>query len=125
MLSNVHSPAEGWAYRLVQQSDLPPMQWNVRLLDPMGKLLGIPDGWMDDVALAWQIDSLEYHLSPADYELTVRRHTAMTAAGIVVVHTLPSRLRTEPREVLAELRNSYHQAMRRPRPAVTAVTRIK
>ncbi len=101
------------------------MQWNVRLLDPTGKLLGIPDGWLDDVALAWQIDSLEYHLSPADYALTVRRHTAMTAAGIVVVHTLPSQLRTEPQEVLAELRNAYQQALRRPRPPVTAVTRIK
>ncbi|MEV0050739.1 hypothetical protein AB0H34_09635 [Saccharopolyspora shandongensis] len=125
MLANVHSPAEGWAYRLLQQSDLPQMQWNVRILDSTGKLLGVPDGWFDDAALAWQIDSLEYHLSPADYQLTVRRHTAMTAAGIVVVHTLPSQLRTEPRKVLAGLRNAYQHALRRPRPPVTAVTKVR
>ncbi|WP_295140518.1 hypothetical protein [Saccharopolyspora sp.] len=121
MSVNVHSAAEGWAYRLVRGSDLPAMWWNARLLAADGTLLGVPDGWIDEVGLAWQIDSRAYHLSPADYENTVRRHTMMTAAGIVVVHSLPARIRTEPDAVLDELRRSYQAARQRPRPAVTAI----
>ncbi|GAB2686293.1 hypothetical protein GCM10027271_56150 [Saccharopolyspora gloriosae] len=124
MGANVHSPAESWAYRLAQSSDLPAMQWNVRLLGPDGTLLGIPDGWIDEVGLAWQIDSMEYHLRPTGYENTVFRHTLMTAAGVVVVHTLPKRLRSDPSAVLDELRRSYRAAQQRPRPRVTAVPRV-
>ena len=58
----------------------------------------------------------EFHLSPTDYGRTLSRHAAMTAAGIVVVHTLPSRLRTEPDAVLAELRGAFNLASQRPRP---------
>lgn len=121
MTANVHSPAEGWAYRLVRGSGLPPMRWNVRLLDGSGRFLGSPDGWIDEVGLAWEIDSLEYHLSPAAYKSTTARHSAMTAAGITVVHTVPSRIREDPHGVLEELRGAYASARQRPRPRVTAV----
>ncbi|WP_395474235.1 hypothetical protein [Saccharopolyspora spinosa] len=110
MLANVHSAAEGWAFRLAERSGLPPMQWNVRLLDSSGKLLGIPDGWIDEVGLAWQIDSRAYHLSPTSYDATVQRHSMMTAAGIIVVHTLPTQLRTDPDTVLEQLRGAYRLA---------------
>ncbi|WP_228717323.1 hypothetical protein [Allosaccharopolyspora coralli] len=121
MRANVHSPAESWGYRMVEGTAFAAMRWNPRILDRNGQLLGIPDGWMDDVALAWQIDSREFHLAPAHYEATVRRHTAMTSAGITVVHTLPSQLRREPSQVLRDLRRAYEHAQRRPRPPVTAV----
>ncbi|MDA3648358.1 hypothetical protein LZ318_10465 [Saccharopolyspora indica] len=121
MLANVHSVAEGWAYRLAERSGLPPMQWNVRLLDRRGQLLGVPDGWIDEVGLAWQIDSRAYHLSPTSYDVTVQRHSAMTAEGIIVVHTLPTSLREDPGSVLQQLRGAYALACQRPRPAVTAV----
>lgn len=122
--ANVHSTAEAWAYRVLQGSDLPDMWWNVRLLAADGSLLGVPDAWIDEVGLAWQIDSRAYHLSPAAYDNTVRRHTMMTAAGVVVVHTLPSRLRDEPAAVLDELRRAHRVAQQRPRPNVTAVPHI-
>ncbi|MGP4020325.1 hypothetical protein [Saccharopolyspora sp. 5N708] len=121
MLANVHSVAEGWAFRLAERSGLPPMQWNVRVLDGSGKLLGIPDGWIDEVGLAWQIDSRAYHLSPISYDATVQRHSTMTAAGIIVVHTLPTQLRSAPSTVVEQLRGAYHLATQRPRPPVTAV----
>ena len=37
----------------------------------------------------------------------------MTASGVVVVHTLPTRLRTDARAVLAELRGAYQVASQR------------
>ncbi|MEY8043154.1 hypothetical protein AB8O55_27410 [Saccharopolyspora cebuensis] len=124
MLADVHSVAESHAYRLAKRSDLPRMSWNVRVLDSSGALLGIPDGWIDEVGLAWQIDSHAYHLSPASYAATVKRHSLLTAAGVVVVHTLPSQLTREPDAVLAQLRAAYDSARRRPRPPVTAVRTV-
>lgn len=66
--------------------------------------------------MAWQIDSYEFHLSPKSYATTLERHAAMTSAGIVVLHTLPTRLRSEPAAVLEELRKTYRVAQQRPRP---------
>lgn len=115
-----HSAAESRAVRLAKRSGLPPMRWNVRLRRPSGLFLASPDGWLDDVALAWEIDSLEYHLSPADYRRTLERHNAMTALGIIVVHTVPSQLTTQPDVVIEQLRGAYRQALKRPRPDVIA-----
>lgn len=114
------STAEADAVRLSRRAGLPRPRWNPRLRTGCGVRLPTPDGWWDDVALAWEIDSLEYHLSPQDYDRTLRRHAELVGAGITVLHTLPSRLRTEPAAVIAELRKAHHHASRRPRPDVLA-----
>ncbi|MPY79628.1 MAG: hypothetical protein GEV04_14350 [Actinophytocola sp.] len=114
------SVAEAWAMPVTARSGLPPMRWNVRLRTASGLALPSPDGWIDDVALTIEVDSIEYHLSPDDYRRTLERHNIMTAHGIVVVHVVPSQLRTEPDKVIAHLRESYRQAARRPRPDIIA-----
>ncbi|PXY24725.1 hypothetical protein BAY60_19155 [Prauserella muralis] len=114
------SVAEGWGMRVAARSGLPPMRWNVRLRTGSGLVLPSPDGWIDDVALAMEVDSLEHHLAPDDYRRTLERHNIMTAHGIVVVHVVPSQLRTEPDKVIAHLRESYRHAARRPRPDIVA-----
>jgi hypothetical protein len=118
--AGVRSTAEAWGRSLVSSSGLPTARWNVDIHDERGAFLARPDAWFDDVALAWEIDSYEFHLSPADYARTLARHAAMTAAGIVVVHTLPSRVRTEPAAVLSELQGAYRLAAARSRPPVSA-----
>jgi hypothetical protein len=118
MLAGARSKAEADACRLVSRSRLPQPRWNPTLTVPDGSRLPTPDGWFDDVALAWEIDSLEFHLSPKDYDRTLRRHAIMTGVGIVVLHTLPSRLVREPAAVLNELSAAYAQAELRPRPPV-------
>lgn len=110
------SVAEFRAKKLVRRSGLPEPQWNVRLFDAGGTLVGQPDAWWAEVGLAWEIDSLEFHLSPPDYARTLRRDARYAACGIAVLPTLPSRLVTEPRAVLAELRECYATAARRPAP---------
>jgi hypothetical protein len=79
----------------------------------------MPDAWFDAVGMAWEIDSRELHLSPADYERTLERRSAMMAEGIVVLHTLPKKL-THRGDALDELRRTYASAARRPRPQVIA-----
>ena len=119
LFAGARSKAEADACRLAEASKLPRPCWNPTLVASDGSRLPTPDGWFDDVALAWEIDSLEFHLSPSDYARTLRRHAIMTGAGIIVLHTLPSRLVREPAAVLRELSAAYLQAARRPRPPIT------
>lgn len=105
------------AMRLVRSSGLPEPLWNVPLLDDCGRLIGIPDAWWSEVGLAWEIDSLAYHLGPADYDRTLRRDARYAAAGISFLPTLPSRLSSEPAAVVAELTAAYAAAARRSPPA--------
>ncbi|MGH3467174.1 MAG: type IV toxin-antitoxin system AbiEi family antitoxin [Thermocrispum sp.] len=114
------STAEARGVALAKRSGLPPMRWNVRLRTPAGLILPSPDGWVDEVCMAWEIDSYEHHLSPADYRRTLERHNIMTAHGIVVVRTLPSQLITRPEVVIGQLRDSYRRAAERPRPDIIA-----
>ena len=58
---------------LVRQRLVPTPLWNVNLVGPDGVVVAKPDAWFDEVGLAWEIDSVEYHLSPVDYARTVAR----------------------------------------------------
>jgi hypothetical protein len=117
----VRSAAEGWARSLVTRSKMSRPAWNVALRTNTGRQLGVVDAWWDEVGLAWEIDSREFHLDPRDYERTLAKHSAMTAAGILVVHTVPTRLLRDPRGVLQDLLGAYQFAARRPRPPVHGV----
>jgi hypothetical protein len=117
----VRSVAEAHARKLVLRSGLPAPLWNVKLYDRAGRFIAMPDGWFDDVGMAWEIDSPEWHLSPAEYERTVDRRSAMMAQDVVVLHTLPSKLAGAGIQVLDELRRTYAYASRRPRPSVLAI----
>jgi hypothetical protein len=74
--------AEADAAKLLR-SDLAAPLWNSRVHDRLGRFVAMPDAWFDDVGMAWEIDSVEWHVSPADYERTVDRRSAMMAEGIV------------------------------------------
>jgi hypothetical protein len=117
----VRSAAEATARTLARRSGLPAPLWNPRLYDAAGRFVATPDAWFDGVAMAWEIDSREWHLSPDDYAATVDRRGVLMAAGVVVVHHLPGVLGQRPADVLADLRANYAHAARRPRPPLRAV----
>ena len=119
LAAGAHSVAEAHAQKLYARSGLPPMTHNVAVRDESGRLLLVADNWLDDVALDWEIDSLEYHLSPAAHRATVERRERAQNAGIIVVTHLPSDIRDDPERVLSDLRSRYRQALARPRPHVT------
>ncbi|HEV7470552.1 MAG TPA: hypothetical protein VGO23_12325 [Pseudonocardia sp.] len=114
----VRSTAEAWARRLVLRSGLPAPQWNVGVRRADGRLIGVADAWWDDVGLVWEIDSREWHLDPEAHDRDTRRQSGFAAEGIPVIHTRPSRLRTERAEVLDELMRAHANASRSPRPRV-------
>lgn len=118
----IRSVAEARARTLLRRSrTLPPALWNPRITDASGRSVATPDAWFDDVAMAWELDSREWHMSPADYDATLERRSAMTAAGIIVIATRPSRIHRAAPAVLAELEAAHAQAALRPRPPLHAL----
>lgn len=118
LLAGARSVAEADAWRLWRRSGLPPGHWNVPIFDSNGNYLATPDFWCDEIAFAWEIDSYRHHANLADHRDTVARNARYVAAGIVVLQTLPSRLLTEPDQVLSELQAAFRTAQARPRPNV-------
>ncbi|WP_328645967.1 hypothetical protein OHS58_41775 [Amycolatopsis sp. NBC_00348] len=116
--TTVRSMAEAHAKRLSSRLVNPPSHWNVDVHDAAGRYVACPDGWWDDVGLAWEIDSFEFHFARGDYARTLDRNTRYAAAGIPVVQTLPSELTHNPAGVLAKLEAAHLAAKARPRPAV-------
>lgn len=115
---DIRSVAEADALAIWQRTSLPPAQRNVTIVDADGQYVGMPDTWCDQLGLAWEIDSYEFHFGKADYAKTLRRNSRYTAAGITLVQTLPRRLRTEADLVVEELRAAAAVARRNPRPQV-------
>ncbi|MFE6611301.1 hypothetical protein [Amycolatopsis sp. NPDC057786] len=118
ILGGAHSVAEADAWNLWARSGLPEFRWNVKVFDAAGRFVAKPDGWCDEVGFAWEIDSRGYHSGGDRFRATLARNARYSAAGIVVLQTLPSRIRTEPDVVLGELSAAFRSAQRRPRPGV-------
>jgi hypothetical protein len=115
----VRSVPEAWGRALYASiPGLPPMIWNPRLVLPDGRFLASPDGWLDDVGLAWEIHSFKYHADPAAFEATMRRQACMTARDVHVVAHTPHQLQHDRAQVRSDLLAGYAAARRRPRPAV-------
>ena len=70
--------------------------------------------------MAWEIESSEWHLSPADHDRTVERAAMLTATGIVYTASKPKRVLTDRAGVVQMLRATYEQAGNRPRPNLLA-----
>ncbi|MDQ4117021.1 MAG: hypothetical protein M3235_08635, partial [Actinomycetota bacterium] len=114
------SAAEAGVAELVRVLGCPEPMRNAWLYRPDGTFLACVDVWFADVGLAWEIDSREYHLAPHDHERTVERHSALAAAGVLVLRSLPSHLVTKRADVLAHLRAARATSSRRPLPSVIA-----
>ena len=116
----IRSVAEGWARDAVRASPLPAPLRNPALHGPSG-FLARPDAYWEDLGVAWQIDSREWHLDPESWERTLIRRALLEGAGIVVVSTLPRWLRDGRAAVLAELDAARGRAALLPPPAVRVV----
>jgi hypothetical protein len=121
MSDGVRSAAERAAMELWRTIGLPQPVWNCPVQTADGQFLGIADCWLDDVAMVWEIESTEWHLSPIDHDRTVQRAAGFTAAGAVYVATKPSRVLRDPVGVASMLRRAYEQAAARPRPRLVAL----
>lgn len=117
----IRSAAEADLRTLIGRSDLEKPIYNPELYTADGTFLGIPDAWWQRAGVAAEVDSREYHLSPADYERTVLRHNRMEAHNINLLHFLPSTLKNDSRTVLGNLRQAVESGNRRPPLPIVAI----
>lgn len=61
-----------------------------------GVLLGRPDGYLPELGLGWELDSLRHHGSSDDLARTLERHQAFSRAGIELLHVVPAVMRRDP-----------------------------
>ncbi len=118
VVAGIRSAPEAELRELIRGSGLPAPLYNPDLF-LNGTFLARPDAWWPQAGVAVEVDSKEWHLSPGDWQRTLRRHRRMTAAGILVVHVTPDQLRTEPLQVVQDIA----AALERGRPARGVTTR--
>jgi hypothetical protein len=108
VLAGVRSAPEAELREITSRSTiLPPILWNPRLTTEDGVELPTPDGWIADGAIALEVDSREHHSSPDDWRRTLRRHNVLTQRGSIVLHFTPLEIRTQPRQVLRSIEQTY------------------
>ncbi len=117
----IRSAAEAQLKYPIDCSDLDRPVYNADLYTLDGIFLGRPDAWFQRAGVAAEVDSREYHLGAKDYKETTTRHNRMEAAGIHVLHWLPSTIKAEPSRVIADLRAAIAAGNKCPPLPITVV----
>lgn len=117
----IRSAAEGDLKRLIDRSDLEKPVYNADLYTLDGIFLGRPDAWFARAGVAGEVDSREYHMGAREYAETTMRHNRIEAAGIHMLHWLPSTIKGEPGRIIADLRDAIAAGNKRPELPIRAV----
>ncbi|GLZ47587.1 hypothetical protein Acsp06_37720 [Actinomycetospora sp. NBRC 106375] len=122
--AGVHSAAEFDAREWWLSRALPPAQFNVRLVDRNGRLLGVVDAYVEETGFAWEIDSVDAHFATADQvESTARRRRALRDAGVTIVGSRPTQVRDDPDGVEKDIDDGLTVAALLPPPEIRVVER--
>lgn len=114
--SGVRSVAEADARDKILGLCLPEPIFNADLYLPDGTFLARPDAYWPEAALAFEVDSREFHGDFESWEQTQRRHARLTAYGVLTVHASPQRIGTDWPVLSAELEAAYRAGQARPTP---------
>jgi hypothetical protein len=109
----IRSAAEGDLKDLLKSSGLPMPLFNPTLLAG-NTFVAQPDAWWPEFGIAVEVDSHEWHMSPQDHTRTLERQSRMGKYGIVVLPFTPRQIRTQPAEVIAQIRGALQTARSRP-----------
>jgi hypothetical protein len=116
----VRSVTEADLLDLIKRGRLPMPLLNAHLYSADGALIAIPDAWWPQAGVAVEVDSKEWHLKPADWERTMRRHAQMSSLGIIVLHFSPRQILTEPADVARAIADALRAGSARPPLPITA-----
>ena len=117
----IRSAAEADLRDLIKRARLPVPMFNPRLYAG-DTLIAVPDCWWPEAGLAAEVDSREWHLSPRDWEHTMRRHASMSSYGIITLHFTPRQIRQEAAVVAAAIRDALRAGRKRPQLPIRAVS---
>jgi very-short-patch-repair endonuclease len=109
----IRSTAEGDLRDLIRAARLSMPLFNASLYAG-DAFLARPDAWWPEAGVAVEVDSYEWHLSPADADRTRKRHDLMGAAGIIALHFSPRQIRRERAEVVRLIKEALKSGLNRP-----------
>jgi hypothetical protein len=110
----IRSAAEGDLRDLLARSRLPMPLFNPRLYDEDGKFIARPDAWWPRLGIAVEVDSREWHISPEDHAKTLARGRRMARHQIIVLRFTPKQIRSQPAEVIKDIKAALEGAKARP-----------
>jgi len=110
----IRSTAEGDLKDLLARSGLPMPLFNPSLYDHDGIFIARPDAWWPGLGIAVEVDSREWHMSPGDHARTLARGRRMARYQIVVLRFTPKQIRSQPAEVIADIKAALQGARGRP-----------
>ena len=105
----VLSVAEGDFRELILRAGLPRPLFNEPVRRADGSVIAVVDAWWAEARVAGEVDSREWHLSPADWERTMRRHNELARCGVQVLHFSPRQIKAEPRAVVEAIAGALAQ----------------
>ena len=106
----IRSAAEGDLRDLLARSGLPMPLFNPSLYDEHGKFIARPDAWWPELGIAVEVDSKQWHTSPEDHAKTLARGRRMARYQIIVLRFTPRQIRTQPAEVISDIKAALHGA---------------
>jgi hypothetical protein len=123
----IRSVAEADFSNLVATSSvLPQPLWNCLLRLPGGELIS-PDALWAEAGLVHEVNGRRYHADDDGkrdlFDEMQRRHDLLTAAGLVVLHNAPARLRTNGGGAIAQVESCYLRGLGRGLPAGVEIVR--
>jgi hypothetical protein len=110
----IRSAAEGDLRDLLARSGLPMPLFNSSLYDERGNFVARPDAWWPELGIAVEVDSREWHTSPEDHAKTLARGRRMARYQIVVLRFTPRQIRSQPAEVINDIKAALDGAQGRP-----------
>ncbi len=109
----IRSTAESDLRDLIRVARLPTPLFNAELYAG-DAFIARPDAWWPEAGVAVEVDSYEWHMSPADADRTRKRHDLMCAAGIFPLHFSPRQIRREPAEVVRMIKDALDRGLKCP-----------
>lgn len=108
LILGARSGPEGDVVALFQSSQILPMAHHNCTLEALdGKFLAITDGYIEDVGLASEVNSMEWHLNPDERNATDERQVRLGVHGVLVLPVAPSRLKERGADYLREVEAAY------------------
>jgi hypothetical protein len=110
----ISSAAEADLKDLLVKSQLPMPLFNPSVYDLDGTFIARPDAWWPDLGVGVEVDSHEWHLSPEDHARTLALGRRMGKHQMIILRFTPRQIRSEPAEVIKDIRDALHGARGRP-----------
>lgn len=114
--AGIRSVAEAKVRAALVSLGIDDLLWNVDLYTSDGEFVARPDAYCPRTGVALQVDSMQWHLSPAMYRRTQMRHRDLTAWGVLVLPWSPADAVADPGAVAAGIRDLREVAAKRPAP---------